>query len=319
MKHPLSRLAVAVVAAGLLLAGCSSDGGSGSSASPSTSAPTVNATPTAADIAALKAVKVTGDLGAAPTVTFDTPFEVSAQVARIDTPGTGEDLKDGQVLQINLVAYSGKDATLAGDTWAQGSPQSITLGSDTLAPELTKALTGQKLGVRFVFGVPGSGEQPAQVIVGEVTSTLPSRAEGDAVAPGDGLPTVTLDDDGKPSITIPDGYVAPTELVVQPLIKGAGAAVQSGQKVTVQYTGWTLDGESFDSSWESGAPATFGLDEVIAGWGQGLAGQTVGSQVLLVIPPSLAYGEATEGASPDTQNKLAGQTLVFVVDILAAA
>lgn len=51
---------------------------------------------------------------------------------------------------------------------------------------------------------------------------------------------------------------------------------------------------------------------MIAGWKQGLAGHTVGSQVLLVVPPDLGYGNKDSGKIP------ANSTLVFVVDILAA-
>ncbi len=107
----------------------------------------------------------------------------------------------------------------------------------------------------------------------------------------------------------------PTELVVQPLITGTGPAVESGQNVTFQYSGWLWDGTPFDSSWENGSPftTTIGAGQVIQGWDQGLVGQPVGSQVLLVIPPALGYGDTEQGAIP------AGSTLVFVVDILDAS
>ena len=124
---------------------------------------------------------------------------------------------------------------------------------------------------------------------------------------------MALADSGEPSLT-PVSGAAPTTLVVQPLIKGTGAAVQTGQTVTVQYTGWLWDGTQFDSSWSTGSPATFTLDtsSVISGWVDGLTGQTVGSQVLLVIPPDKGYGANAQGSIP------ANSTLVFVVDILDA-
>ena len=108
---------------------------------------------------------------------------------------------------------------------------------------------------------------------------------------------------------------APTALVIQPLITGTGATVQTGQTISVHYTGaiWA-SGEVFDSSWTRASPATFaiGTGKVIDGWDQGLVGQTVGSQVLLVIPPDQGYG--SEG-NPDAG--IAGtDTIVFVVDIL---
>jgi peptidylprolyl isomerase len=71
---------------------------------------------------------------------------------------------------------------------------------------------------------------------------------------------------------------------------------------------WTT-GEVFDSSWQRGVPASFSTDGVIAGFRDGLVGQTVGSRVIITIPPDLGYGPY-EAGSP------ASGTIVFVVDIL---
>ena len=125
------------------------------------------------------------------------------------------------------------------------------------------------------------------------------------------LPKVTLAKDGKPSIDM-NGYQGSDTLVSQDLIKGEGAEVKDTQTVVAHYTGWLLDGTQFDSSWDRGKSSTFSLDGVIKGWKQGLAGHTVGSQVLLVVPPSLGYGSEAKDKIP------ANSTLVFVVDILAA-
>ena len=106
------------------------------------------------------------------------------------------------------------------------------------------------------------------------------------------------------------------QLVTQALIKGAGPAVTAGQTITVQYTSVKWDGKQFDSSWDRGQPidTPIGTGSVIAGWDEGLVGQTVGSQVLLVVPPDKGYG--TSGSS---DGKVKGtDTLVFVVDILDA-
>jgi len=105
----------------------------------------------------------------------------------------------------------------------------------------------------------------------------------------------------------------PEELVAQTLIKGEGDKVAVGDSITVHYTGWVWDGDQFDSSWANGSSISFTLssDSLIEGWVQGLEGQTVGSQVLLVIPPDLGYGEQESDSIP------ANSTLVFVVDILA--
>src|SRR5665647_2997471 len=107
-----------------------------------------------------------------------------------------------------------------------------------------------------------------------------SRAEGTAVAPVDGLPAVTLASDGKPSVMLP-AATKPAALVAQDLITGAGPVVQSGQTITVHYTGWTWDGNAFDSSWDKGSTfsTTIGSGEVIKGWETGLIGKAGCSQV----------------------------------------
>lgn len=142
-----------------------------------------------------------------------------------------------------------------------------------------------------------------------------TRAAGEQVTDlPSGLPTVTLDDaTGKPSIDVSTYTDHGDQLVAQPLIKGSGDTVQDGQSVTVNYTGWLTDGTQFDSSWDNGSPATFSLDQVVTGFKNGLVGQTVGSQVLLIIPPDQGYGSTAQGSIP------ANSTLIFVVDILAAS
>ena len=73
------------------------------------------------------------------------------------------------------------------------------------------------------------------------------------------------------------------------LVEGTGASPAAVDQVKVDYTGWTIDGEMFDSSVARGAPATFGLDQVIAGWTEGLQLMKEGGSHRLWIPESLAY------------------------------
>jgi FKBP-type peptidyl-prolyl cis-trans isomerase 2 len=319
----LRRLATATVSAAvaslLLLTGCAdTEAGDAASPSPSASADEVaadpaQAEPTAEDIAALEGVTVEGEPGAEPTLTFEQPFTVSAPVARVVTEGTGAALEDGQQLTMNFLQVSGEDGSTLTTTYG-AAPAELVLGNTQVFGALNEVLTGQSVGSRILFAAPGQDGGPASIMAIEVADarSIPTRAEGTPVEPAAGLPTVTLAEDGAPSIETVDGE-PPTELVVQPLIAGSGPAVQAGQTLTVQYTGWLWDGTQFDSSWDRGEPSTFGLDQVIAGWTQGLAGQPVGSQVLLVIPPDLGYGDTESGSIP------AGSTLVFVVDILDAS
>nr|WP_246383189.1 FKBP-type peptidyl-prolyl cis-trans isomerase [Microbacterium proteolyticum] len=124
------------------------------------------------------------------------------------------------------------------------------------------------------------------------------------------MPTVTFADDGAPTITVP-GTPAPAETRVENLRKGTGDVVNPGDTVIVQYTGVLYDGGTvFDSSWDRGEPAQFATTGVVPGFKKALEGQTVGSQVVAVIPAVDGYGDQASGSIP------ANSALVFVVDIL---
>ena len=75
------------------------------------------------------------------------------------------------------------------------------------------------------------------------------------------------------------------------LRQSTGKKPTSASTVTVNYRGWLRHGKVFDSSYERGQPAEFGLNQVIAGWTEGLALMPVGAKYRFWIPASLAYGE----------------------------
>ena len=82
-------------------------------------------------------------------------------------------------------------------------------------------------------------------------------------------------------------------------------------QVRVHYTGWLTDGTQFDSSRERGQPTTFGLNQVIPGWTEGLQLMTVGSRYKFTIPWKIAYGE--QGRPPTIPAKA---DLIFDVELL---
>ncbi len=96
--------------------------------------------------------------------------------------------------------------------------------------------------------------------------------------------------------------------------KGNGPKVKKGQKVTMQYTGYLLNGKKFDSSFDHGQPFTFklGASEVIAGWDEGVAMMNVGSSATFVIPSVLGYGSNGQGPIPPFS------PLVFEVQLMKA-
>jgi len=91
---------------------------------------------------------------------------------------------------------------------------------------------------------------------------------------------------------------------------GNGKKPTATDKVKVHYVGKLIDGKVFDSSVERGEPITFALNQVIAGWTEGLQLMDEGSKYILYIPHNLAYGERKVGDIP------AGSLLVFEVELL---
>ena len=106
--------------------------------------------------------------------------------------------------------------------------------------------------------------------------------------------------------------VTPSGLQYKILHAGDGVNPAREDRVTVHYRGTTIDGAEFDSSHARGAPATFALANVIAGWTEGLQLIGQGGRIMLYIPADLAYGDR----SPSTKIR-PGSTLVFDVELIA--
>lgn len=106
-----------------------------------------------------------------------------------------------------------------------------------------------------------------------------------------------------------------TELQIIDTTEGTGDVVPEGATITAHYTGALCkNGTIFQSSYDFGEAVTFGLDQVIAGWTQGVPGMKVGGTRRLIIPSEMAYGSVRAAA-----NIPPNSDLVFDIDLVAIA
>ncbi|MDR1295080.1 MAG: FKBP-type peptidyl-prolyl cis-trans isomerase [Bifidobacteriaceae bacterium] len=327
------RTTIAIVAGALMLAGCGSGGSPDSE--PYTPDP---------DEVAVSDIRWPDDGGNQPELSFPLPLRLTEPTAAFMTAGEGEEIAVGDLVVFETTVFNGEDGSVLESTFQTGEPETLILSVDTTEATMLAAFTQAKVGARFVYGRPAPDvvapdatpsaaatpadqadgaspdptstdlvPQPSVLLAITVRSTtqLPDAASGAPVDPPAGLPAIDFDEEGNPTMAPQEGE-PPADLVAQPLIEGTGPVVDATQVVAVKYAGWLWDGTLFDSTWGATVPAAFSLSGVIQGWGEGLAGQKVGSRVLLVVPPALGYG----GAGTDTVPP--SSTLVFLVDILGA-
>lgn len=314
-KSRWAKLAGAFLAAIGLCAALAACGNSSVSSSASSSLPK------------LEGVSATGESGKQPDLHFKAPLTISQKSYTVLVAGTGAKLKEGDTVCYQYMVYNARTGAQIDSTWKQTPLCSLTLNS-SLDAGYEQVLTSQNLGASVAFGIPGSQESSssssvansgdAYISVMTLISTVKtlSKAEGTQVTniPSD-LPKVTSNSStGEPSIDF-NNYKSNGQFVSQTIIKGSGPVVSSSGSVVVKYSGWVLSTKKqFQSTWSEGnTTASFSLANTIEGFQKGLSGQTVGSQVLLIIPPSMGYGSNAQNGIP------ANSTLVFVVDILGTS
>jgi peptidylprolyl isomerase len=304
--RPLTLLSTVAVTA-LLLTGCSG------SQKPSESADPTGSADVCAQAAApgtyTDSVKVSGDFGKPAKVTVDKGEKVDEVQRTVISEGDGKKVGEGDYISYAMSAFDSKTGDHLGDL---GYTEGELLPQNALANQaLAEAIGCAPVGTRVAFALPAAEGAESQLYIIDVLAKVPTAAWGEKQEPVAGMPTVKLAKDGEPDVNVPAGD-APDELKISVLKQGDGPEVADGDTTLLQYYGvdWKK-GESFDSSWSKGAPYAAPGNTYVPGFVQALAGQKVGSQVLVVIPPALAYGEDPEA------HELGGQTLVFVIDILA--
>lgn len=310
-KLPAVIAVISLAAVGL--AGCALPGSSGCTRTDAASAEM------------LDLITVTGELGTEPEVDLYTPFQAEEMSFADAVTGDGTQIvSEAQLIDADVTLISGETGEILVSTVdeEEDSPLVLPVSRWTqVFPSIYPSLECAAEGSRVVVALPPGGveaqtaassglaEDETAIAVMDLHQVYLSKADGANVYnTGHGLPNVVRAPDGRPGIIVPDG-AAPTEVTVQTIKKGDGPVVTADQPVRVHYTGvgWD-DREVFDTTWD-GEPASMTLDDALPGFAQALEGQTVGSQVMVVVPPDAVDGDAAQGFP-------AGSALVFVIDVL---
>ena len=323
----LRRAVLATATASLIaLSACSDPDSATPSASPSSASasaspsasPSASAAPSVTPSADLSLVEVSED--DTPVITVPAPWGITSTQSEVLRPGGEQTLIASSVVTLNYVGVNGTTGEIFDSSYEGGEPATFPLGG--VVAGFRKGLEGQAVGSRVLIAMPSEDGYPqgspdgsiapgdSILFVVDILTANFDEATGEPVTPAAGLPTVTMTD-GKPELTMAAGVAAPSELTVQPLITGPGAAITETSTIQVRYRAWTYtDGKLWQDAWE---PQEGPLANLIAGWTEGLVGQTGGSRVMLVVPPAKAYPDGLPQATPTLAP---GQTLVYVIDIL---
>ncbi len=312
----------------------------------STATASASATPTASvkpkvtvsKAADLAAVKVVGAADKQPVLTYPSPLVATTTVTRALITGTGAKVLAGQEVTIDYTGYVGNTGKIFQSSYTGKKTFTFTATIADVIPGFVKSVVGFPVGSRVLIAIDptdayGKTGQPDAGIPANATLLFVvdihaakaklTHAEGAAVAPKAGLPAVTVKAQIPTAIAKPTGS-PPAALVVQPLVVGTGPKLTATGPVVFQYIVdlWTTDarnGTAIGSSWTSGTAATVPVlnaettaagNGLLAGLKTALIGATVGSRLLVVIPPALGYG--AKGNGPIKKN----DTTVWCLDVL---
>lgn len=319
--RPILRASAPIAVAAsltLLLAGCGSaaktPAASKTSSSPSPSASAAVAPCAVKSGAASDAVTATGAYGKTPTVSVKGTLTAATVQRTVVIKGTGPLSATGDTVNAHLSLFNGSGKKLV-DEDAQ-----VPLGS-TVRPVFLDALSCVNYGSRTVVTAPASsvyqgGQLPAGLKSSDtvilVTDVKSKFERPRPTVWTTQLPTVTFDAKGVPSVKL---IGAPLKKWAIKILKpGTGAVVQSGQSVTLNYQGTVWETRKMFQQTFGSKAYTGQSDAFIPGFSGAVIGQKVGTEFIVTMPPADGYG-ATKSAS----NPLAGQTLVFVVQILSSS
>jgi peptidylprolyl isomerase len=237
--------------------------------------------------------------------------------------GSGEPCPPGATVEVNYAGWLSDGMEF--DSNRNGSPLKRSLSSEPrngVIQGWQVGIAGMKAGgIRklVVSADKGYGNDrrgkipPGSTLIFEVELLSFSVPTTTGLAEGPGKP---MSDGSDGSTGDPELKDIGEGLKVRDLKEGSGEPVKPGQTVVVHYTGWTADGNEFDSSKKHNTPFTANLDPkasigVIPGWQKGIPGMKPGGIRKLVIPAALAYGSRDRPGIP------ANSTLIFEVELIS--
>jgi peptidylprolyl isomerase len=237
-----------------------------------------------------------------------------------DSLGTGKEVKPNNLVTIHFEGWTVMDTSNLFGNWSADQQRSVnSIGNSKMRNQP----------VKFVLGtgsfIKGSDEGIIGMKVGgRRTVIIPSElAYGEQgigpIPPNTNLKLVVEVLDTREKINVEMWDVEPSSfkttssgLKYAVINDGAGNFADSGNVVTVHYSGYLEDGTKFDSSVERDEPFSFllGMGQVIPGWDEGIKLMKKGSKVKLLVPPHLAYGAMELEKIP------ANSTLLFDIELL---
>ncbi|MCU1470658.1 MAG: peptidylprolyl isomerase [Glaciihabitans sp.] len=300
-----------------------------------------NCVPASTPGSASNAVTAGGTFGANPEASVPTPTKTTRVETTVLKTGKGLRLGPNDIAVGQVTIYTGADGKVGASTGTNGkysATTAIELAVGDKSNPLGHYVSCQTVGTRSVtvmtaaqyFGstakATSQGADPMEtlVIVTDVQRGYRGRATGILQPLQAGFPSIVTSGDGTPGVTL-DLQSPPKTLSWEVVRRGSGAKVQAGDNVLLQVEGveWTTPAPTttFDSTWTTHTPRLYPLKSLAAtadgsysldpGSVKALTGQTIGSQVLVVVPPKFGYpsGKAPSGYPT-------GSTLIFVYDIL---
>ena len=237
-----------------------------------------------------------------------------------DTLGTGTAAKAGNLISFHFDAWIIKDSTNLFTDWKIDStrqssniggsrivdmPLKLVLGAGQFIPGSDEGIEGMKIGGYRTIIIPSNlcyGEKG----MGPIPPNSSLKLQVQLLDVKEPVVTKKWDVDPSKFKTTKDSL---KYAVIEP---GEGAAIDSGDVVSLHYSGYLLDGSKFDSSVERDEPLElqYKVQPIIKGFNEGISFLKQGGKAQLIIPPYLAYGARGTGKTP------ANATLIFDIEIL---